>query len=201
MYFHQPPPCIVPRKRRCRMGRKRKPYYYVITTEGDLITIHEEDISTRNTFSLLKDRHEEFLSKGSNYVLRRRKEEKEEETSRCRAVLRSDTINDSSSMGNIYNIDFSSIEIDFCTLSVMSNKSNICSGYFPSLIPLDKDICLDQTNLNNFNNESINYDPNIFKGKYIKQIINNHSRYNTEYISNLSNLSQQCFKSYPRSRG
>ena len=124
-----PPSCTVPRKRRCRMGRKRKPYYYVVTTEGDLITIHEEDISTRNTFSILKDMHEEFLSKGSSYVLRSRKVEKEEENSGCRAVLRSDTINDSS-MGNSYNIDFSSIKNDFCTLSMISNKSNICSGYF-----------------------------------------------------------------------
>merc|ERR1712239_48119 len=88
--------------------------------------------------------------------------------------------------------DFNFSDIDFCSLSMMSNKSNMCSGYFPSYIDLP--------NVSSYNQINTNYYPFISKGRYSKQIINNHSKYNSKYISKLINLSHQCSKPLPSSR-
>merc|ERR1712082_44862 len=83
----------------------------------------------------------------------------------------------------------------------MSNKSNMCSGYFPSYITLPNINFYDQINNNNIKDkEYTNYYPFISKGRYRKQIINNHSKYNSKYISKLINLSHQCLKPLPCSR-
>ena len=63
-------------------------------------------------------------------------------------------------------------------MSLYSNKYNLCSGYFPDFIPLDKNVFNDLYSDNDFPK----YYPYIFNGKYLKQISNSESKYNNKYF-------------------
>ena len=77
-----------------------------------------------------------------------------------------------------------------CYNYVYEENKHFCSGYFPSFITLaDTKYDLISQN-NNINNISNNYYLKTKGGKYLKQVTNNKSKYNLEYINNLRNTCQ-----------
>ena len=78
---------------------------------------------------------------------------------------------------------------------VYVNKYNMCSGYLPDFITLDKKSFNEMFNINN----SPRYYPYTMNGKYLKQISNFNSKYNSNYFSKMKfahKLSRQIDWSY-----
>ena len=69
-------------------------------------------------------------------------------------------------------------------------NKNFCSGYFPSFITIN-DLKYTLISQNNHpSNISDNYYLKTQNNKYLKQVINKHSKYNLEYIIDLKNRCQ-----------
>ena len=190
--FNQPP-WTVPKKRKCR-GRKGRRSHYVVTTEGEIYFESGEKVITRNSFSALTD----------DFDLEKRKptipESKKEDISKCEAQqdYPDFLIQDYGCYFYYYNYFIANwslfSDILYNSISVLSNKNNLCSGYFPSFIPLDDISFLEQ--YNHVNDNIPRYYPYILNNKYQKQISNKNSKYNNKYIfKRLSDLGNNLIPS------
>ena len=133
-------------------GGKGRRSHYITTTEGDVYFKRGEKVITRNSFSALAD----------DFDLKKRKPTtpicKKEDISKCKDFLIQDH--------DLLFYDILSYDLHYDSLSVLSNKDNMCSGYFPSFITLDDINFLEQ--YNNVNDSIPKYYPYIINGKYKK---------------------------------
>ena len=78
-----------------------------------------------------------------------------------------------------------------CYNYAYERNKNFCSGYFPSFITLTNSKLDLISKNNNINNISDNYYLKTKNGKYLKQVTNNKSKYNLDYINHLRSNCQE----------
>ena len=178
------PTWTVPKRRNSRK-KKGSEFYFYDTTEEDICFSKGGEVTTKNRFSVLED------TSCSEKKESPTRSSKKEDTSHNEVLPDSFEWHD---RGDILHATYDDyISDNFISCNSMSykfikynmfmyiNKYNLCSGYFPDFITLNKNVFDDIYNDNNFPR----YYPYNFNGKYLKQISNSESKYNNKYFSKM----------------